>query len=90
MLDRERVGGADDLLHEAREIRRVRMRVAARETAADIDGVVGGGLLTGGIDPATVVSALGLPAVTWWARAAPPIMNHLVAAVNAVSGREGR
>ena len=35
-------------------------------TAADIDGVVGGGLLTGGIDPATVVSALGLPAVTWW------------------------
>ena len=53
-------------------------------TAADIDGVVGGGLLTGGIDPATVVSALGLPAVTWWARAAPPIMNHLVAAVNAV------
>ena len=53
-------------------------------TAADIDGVVGGGLLTGGIDPATVASALGLPAVTWWARAAPPIMNHLVAAVNAV------
>ena len=53
-------------------------------TAADIDGVVGGGLLTGGIDPATVVSALGLPAVTWWARAVPPIMNHLVAAVNAV------
>ncbi len=53
-------------------------------TAADIDGVVGGGLLTGGIDPATVVSALGLPAVTWWARAAPPIMNHLVAAMNAV------
>jgi len=53
-------------------------------TAADIDGVVGGGLLTGGIEPATVVSALGLPAVTWWAHAAPPIMNHLVAAVNAV------
>jgi acetyl-CoA acetyltransferase len=53
-------------------------------TAADIDGVVGGGLLTGGIDPATVVSALGLPAVTWWSRAAPPIMNHLVAAANAV------
>jgi hypothetical protein len=53
-------------------------------SAADIDGVVGGGLLTGGIDPATVVSALGLPAVTWWMRAAPPIMNHLVAAVNAV------
>ena len=53
-------------------------------TAADIDGVVGGGLLTGGIDPATVVSALGLPAVTWWAKVAPPIMNHLVAAVNAV------
>ena len=53
-------------------------------TAADIDGVVGGGLLTGGIDPATVVSALGLPAVTWWTRAAPPIMNHLVAAINAV------
>jgi acetyl-CoA acetyltransferase len=53
-------------------------------TAADIDGVVGGGLLTGGIDPAAVVSALGLPAVTWWARAAPPIMNHLVAAMNAV------
>ena len=53
-------------------------------TAADIDGVVGGGLLTGGIDPATVASALGLPAVTWWARAAPPVMNHLVAAVNAV------
>ncbi len=56
----------------------------ARLTAADIDGVVGGGLLTGGIDPATVVSALGLPAVTWWTRAAPPIMNHLVAAINAV------
>jgi NAD(P)-dependent dehydrogenase (short-subunit alcohol dehydrogenase family)/acetyl-CoA acetyltransferase len=53
-------------------------------TAADIDGVVGGGLLTGGIDPATVVSALGLPAVTWWARVVPPIMNHLVAAINAV------
>jgi acetyl-CoA acetyltransferase len=53
-------------------------------TAADIDGVVGGGLLTGGIDPATVVSALGLPAVTWWARATPPIMNHLIAATNAV------
>ena len=53
-------------------------------TAADIDGVVGGGLLTGGIDPATVVSALGLPAVTWWTKVPPPIMNHLVAAVNAV------
>ncbi len=53
-------------------------------TAGDIDGVVGGGLLTGGIDPATVVSALGLPAVTWWTRAAPPIMNHLAAAINAV------
>jgi acetyl-CoA acetyltransferase len=53
-------------------------------TAADIDGVVGGGLLTGCIDPATVVSALGLPAVTWWTKAVPPIMNHLVAAVNAV------
>jgi acetyl-CoA acetyltransferase len=53
-------------------------------TAADIDGVVGGGLLTGGIDPATVVSALGLPAVSWWARAAPPIVNHLMAAINAV------
>lgn len=53
-------------------------------TASDIDGVVGGGLLTGGIDPATVVSALGLPAVTWWAKAAPPIMNHVVAAMNAV------
>jgi acetyl-CoA acetyltransferase len=53
-------------------------------SAADIDGVVGGGLLTGGIDPATVVSALGLPAVTWWARAVPPIMNHLMAAMNAV------
>jgi acetyl-CoA acetyltransferase len=53
-------------------------------TAADIDGVVGGGLLTGGIDPATVISALGLPAVTWWSKAPPPIMNHLVAAINAV------
>ncbi len=53
-------------------------------SAADIDGVVGGGLLTGGIDPATVVSALRLPEVTWWTRAAPPIMNHLVAAINAV------
>jgi acetyl-CoA acetyltransferase len=53
-------------------------------TAADVDGVVGGGLLTGGIDPATVVSALGLPAVTWWARAVPPVMNHLIAAGNAV------
>lgn len=53
-------------------------------SAADIDGVVGGGLHTGGIDPAVVVSALGLPEVTWWARAVPPIMNHLTAAMNAV------
>ncbi|WP_405136494.1 thiolase family protein [Nocardia sp. NBC_01388] len=53
-------------------------------TAGDIDGVVGGGLHTGGIDPAVVVSALGLPAVTWWAGARPPIGNHLTAAVNAV------
>ncbi len=53
-------------------------------TAADVDGVVGGGLLTGGFDPASVVAGLGLPLVTWWARAAPPIMNHLTAAINAV------
>src|SRR6185437_16876194 len=39
MLDRQRVGGAYDLLHEARELGRIRMRVAARETAADIDGI---------------------------------------------------
>ncbi|WP_213935031.1 thiolase family protein [Rhodococcus sp. B50] len=49
-----------------------------------IDGVVGGGLHTGGIDPAVVVSALGLPAVTWWTGVRPPIGNHLTAAVNAV------
>lgn len=53
-------------------------------TAADIDGVVGAGLLTGGIDPSVVVSSLGLPAVTWWHKTVPPIMNHVVAAVNAV------
>src|SRR5438874_1783869 len=52
-------------------------------TAADIDGVVGGGLLTGGVDPAQVVAGLGLD-VTYWSKAAPPIMNHLTAAVNAV------
>jgi acetyl-CoA acetyltransferase len=53
-------------------------------TAADIDGVVGGGLHTGGIDPAVVVSALGLPAVTWWAAVRPPIVNHISAAVHAL------
>jgi acetyl-CoA acetyltransferase len=53
-------------------------------TAADIDGVVGAGLLTGGIDPAVVVSSLGLPSVTWWHKTVPPIMNHVVAAMNAV------
>ena len=50
---------------------------------SDIDGVVGGGLLTGGVDPLTVVAGLGLD-VTYWAPAKPPIMNHLTAAVNAV------
>ncbi len=53
-------------------------------TAADIDGVVGGGLHTNGIDPAVVASALGLPAVTYWTGARPPINNHFTAAVNAV------
>jgi acetyl-CoA acetyltransferase len=53
-------------------------------TAADIDGVVGAGLLTGGIDPSVVVSALGLPSVSWWHKTVPPIMNHVVAAMNAV------
>jgi len=53
-------------------------------TAADIDGVVGAGLLTGGVDPAVVVSSLGLPSVTWWHKTVPPIMNHVVAAMNAV------
>jgi acetyl-CoA acetyltransferase len=52
--------------------------------AADIDGVVGGGLLTGGIDPSVVVSSLGLPSVSWWHKTIPPIMNHVVAAMNAV------
>ncbi len=55
--------------------------------AADIDGVVGSGLHTGGVDPATVSSALGLPAVTFWAPVRPPIVNHFAAAVHAlVSG----
>ncbi|MCX4095761.1 thiolase family protein [Nocardia sp. alder85J] len=53
-------------------------------TGREIDGVVGGGLHTGGIDPAVVASALGLPALTYWAGARPPIGNHLTAAVNAV------
>ena len=53
-------------------------------TADDIDGVVGGGYLTGGIDPMVVSTALGLRGLTHWAPARPPIMNHLVAAVNAV------
>lgn len=53
-------------------------------TADRIDGVVGGGLHTGGIDPAVVVSALGLPSVTYWTGVRPPIGNHLTAAVNAV------
>src|ERR1700730_3383540 len=53
-------------------------------SGADIHGGGGGGRRTGGSVPAPVVSALGLPGVTWWARAAPPIMNHLVAAVNPV------
>lgn len=52
-------------------------------TQRDIDGVVGGGLLTGGVDPLTVIAGLGLD-VTYWAPARPPIMNHLTAAVNAV------
>jgi acetyl-CoA acetyltransferase len=54
-------------------------------TAADIDGVVGGGLYTGGIDPVVVASALGLTDVTWWAPARPPIVNHLSAAVHALA-----
>jgi acetyl-CoA acetyltransferase len=53
-------------------------------SAGDIDGVVGAGLLTGGVDPAVVVSSLGLPSVTWWHKTVPPIMNHVVAAMNAV------
>ncbi|MET7772566.1 thiolase family protein [Nocardia sp. NPDC005366] len=53
-------------------------------TAGQIDGVVGGGLHTGGIDPAVVASALGLPAVTYWTSVRPPIGNHVTAAVNAV------
>jgi acetyl-CoA acetyltransferase len=53
-------------------------------SAADIDGVVGAGLLTGGIDPSVVVSALGLPAVSWWHKTTPPITNHVIAAMNAV------
>src|SRR5579859_1223648 len=54
-------------------------------SAADIDGVVGAGLLTGGIDPAVVISSLGLPSVGWWLKTVPPIVNHVVAAMNAVS-----
>ncbi|WP_433602339.1 thiolase family protein [Nocardia sp. CA-135953] len=50
-----------------------------------IDGVVGGGVLTGGVDPATVVSALGLPQVTFWAPCKPPIVNALMSAVHAVA-----
>ncbi|MEU7811715.1 thiolase family protein [Pseudonocardia sp. NPDC049154] len=53
-------------------------------TAADIDGVVAGGLHTGGIDPSVVVSALGLSGTTFWTTARPPIMNHLHAAVGAL------
>jgi acetyl-CoA acetyltransferase len=53
-------------------------------SAADIDGVIGAGLLTGGIDPAVVVSSLGLPSVSYWHKTVPPIMNHVVAAMNAV------
>ena len=51
---------------------------------SDIDGVVGGGYLTGGIDPMVVSTAIGVQGLTYWAPAKPPIMNHLVAAVNAV------
>ncbi|MBY8862902.1 thiolase family protein [Nocardia sp. CA2R105] len=50
-----------------------------------IDGVVGGGVITGGVDPATVVSALGLPQVTFWAPCRPPIVNGLMSAVHAVA-----
>ena len=39
MLDRKLVGGAHDLVHEACKLRRVGMRIAAREAAADIDGI---------------------------------------------------
>jgi acetyl-CoA acetyltransferase len=53
-------------------------------TAADIDGVVGSGLYTAGVDPSVVASALGLPAVTWWASTRPPIVNHLAAAAHAL------
>jgi acetyl-CoA acetyltransferase len=53
-------------------------------SAADIDGVVAGGLHTGGVDPSVVVASLGLPAVTYWTTARPPIVNHLAAAVHAV------
>lgn len=53
-------------------------------SAADIDGVVGAGLLTGGIDPAVVISSLGLPSVGWWLKTVPPIVNHIVAAMNSV------
>ncbi|MCX0272795.1 thiolase family protein [Nocardia zapadnayensis] len=50
-----------------------------------IDGVVGSGVMTGGVDTATVVSALGLPNVTFWASAKPPIVNGLMSAVHAVA-----
>jgi acetyl-CoA acetyltransferase len=50
-----------------------------------IDGVVGGGVLTGGVDPATVVASLGLPSITFWAPCRPPIVNALMAAVHAVA-----
>ncbi len=53
-------------------------------SASDIDGVVGGGYLTGGIDPMVVSTAIGVKGLTYWAPAKPPIMNHLMAAVNAV------
>jgi acetyl-CoA acetyltransferase len=53
-------------------------------SAAEIDGVVGSGLYTAGVDPSVVASALGLPAVTWWASTRPPIVNHLAAAAHAL------
>lgn len=53
-------------------------------TAADIDGVIGSGLYTAGVDPSVVASALGLPAVTYWAPTRPPIVNHIAAAAHAL------
>jgi acetyl-CoA acetyltransferase len=49
-------------------------------TAADVDGVCGSIP-----DARVVVSALGIPEVTWFANPAIPIVNHVAAAVGAVA-----